>query len=533
MVRAVQRDDDTQGADDDVESGVGPVRRLPGARPSARRGVRRDVPPRRPGPLGLPGAARGDRADRGHRSRGALGGARPRLPGPGHHVLPLREGAAVPAGHRPPGHLRGRLGQAPARHRAAGPRAGGVPRRHLRRRRNRPRRRPPAAADHQLRALPAGRGPADPAQRRAHPRGGHRRRARRGGHLPGAGGQPPQPVGGVLRHGEPPDDGQGLPRPVQQAARAGRRRLLRAPPAGPARGGRAERRRSDGRGAHAGRLQLRVLRALAAGPADGRRAGRGARPVLPRQRRLHAHHGRRAAGRRDLPAHRRRVPRPAAVQPQLRPRDRGRAQRGPRGPRRDRQRGGQRGGRRQARLHLRAGHDRLLPQRETVAAQRLHVPLLAGGREGVRARAPGRAGAQAGRGLGRLRHPVRPQRERPPARLGPEVGPRRPARLDRPAGGAALDGAHQGRRPARAPPRRPAPLRGERRRGRLRAPRRPHPGRAAEGQPGGELQPGRRQQGHLGAGRHPHRRRRPRAGRPRAHHGDAPGARPPPSTARS
>ena len=63
---------------------------------------------------------------------------------------------------------------------------------------------------------------------------------------------------------------------------------------------------------------------------------------------------RRAAGRRHLPADRRRVPRPAAVQPRLGARRRGRAQRGARGQRRDRERGGQRRGRRQARLHLRA-----------------------------------------------------------------------------------------------------------------------------------------------------------------------------------
>ena len=76
----------------------------------------------------------------------------------------------------------------------------------------------------------------EPAERGAHPRRGHRRRPRRGGHLPGAGGQPPQPVRGVLRHGEPPDDGPGVPRPVHPAAGARGRRLLGAPPAGPARG---------------------------------------------------------------------------------------------------------------------------------------------------------------------------------------------------------------------------------------------------------------------------------------------------------
>jgi uncharacterized circularly permuted ATP-grasp superfamily protein len=74
-----------------------------------------------------------------------------------------------------------------------------------------------------------------------------------------------------------------------------------------------------------------------------------------------------------------------------------------------------------------------------------------------------RAGAQAGRGLGRVRHPVRPERERPPAAEGPPVDPRRPAWLDRPARRPALDGADQGRRQARAPPRRPAAVRGQRR----------------------------------------------------------------------
>ena len=80
---------------------------------------------------------------------------------------------------------------------------------------------------------------------------------------------------------------------------------------------RGQRARPDRGRAHPRRVQLGLLRALAAGPADGRGAGRGARPVLPGQRGLHAHHAGRAAGARDLPADRRRVPRPAAVQPGL------------------------------------------------------------------------------------------------------------------------------------------------------------------------------------------------------------------------
>ncbi len=46
-------------------------------------------------------------------------------------------------------------------------------------------------------------------------------------------------------------------------------------------------------------------------------------------------------------------------------------------------------------------------------AQRRHVPLLARRRAGPRAGASRRAGAQAGRGLGWVRHPVRPERRAP------------------------------------------------------------------------------------------------------------------------
>ena len=61
----------------------------------------------------------------------------------------------------------------------------------------------PPQADHQLGALPprGARGPAP--QRCADPRRRCRPRTRRRGHVPGAGGQPAQPVGGLLRPGEP------------------------------------------------------------------------------------------------------------------------------------------------------------------------------------------------------------------------------------------------------------------------------------------------------------------------------------------
>ena len=192
----------------------------------------------------------------------------------------------------------GGVDEARARRRAARPRARGVPRRHLRRPADPARRRAAAPADHLVRALPPRGVRHQPAERRAHPRVRHRPGARRGGHVPGAGGQPPRPVRGVVRDGEPADDGAGLPGPVRPAPGPAGRRLRGAPARGAARGGRAERRRPDGRRAHPRRLQLGVLRALAAGPADGRRAGRGPRPVLPRQRRLPADDRGRAPGRR-------------------------------------------------------------------------------------------------------------------------------------------------------------------------------------------------------------------------------------------
>ena len=132
------------------------------------------------------------------------------------------------------------------------------------------------------------------------------------GQLPGARGQPALAVGGVLRDGEPPHDGAGLPEPVRHPSRAGGRRLLVASAAGAAQLRGHQRGRPDGRRAHPRRVQLGLLRAFAAGPSDGCRTRRGPRPVLPRQHRLHAHHRGRAPGRRHLPPHRRRVPRPDA-----------------------------------------------------------------------------------------------------------------------------------------------------------------------------------------------------------------------------
>ena len=89
----------------------------------------------------------------------------------------------------------------------------------------------------------------------------------------------------------------------------------------------------------------------------------------------------------------------------------------------------------------------------------------------------------------------------------------RPARLDRAAGGEAVDGADAGRQPAAGPARRPAAVRGQRRRAGVGAAGRADPGGAAGGRAGRQLQPGRRLQGHLGAGRGG--RRSPRRSRTR------------------
>ena len=107
---------------------------------------------------------------------------------------------------------------------------------------------------------------------------------------------------------------------------------------------------------------------------------------------------------------------------------------------------------------------------------------------------------QTRRRLRRLRHRLRSRRVGEGTRNDQQEDPQRSARLDRPAGRAAVDGADPDRRQARAAPRRPAAVRGQRRRRRVGAARWPDACRAAGGVAGGQLQPGRRLEGHLGAG---------------------------------
>ena len=269
--------------------------------------------------------------------------------------------------------------------------------------------------------------------------------------------------------------------------------------AGRAEGVRAvERGRPDGRRPHARRLQLRLLRARAARPADGRRAGRGPRPDLRGQPGEHADDGRPAARRRHLPPHRRRVPRPGALPARLGDRLRRRAERRAGRPGDHRQRRRQRRRRRQADLHLGARPDPLLPGRGAGAAERRHLPAGRRRHRRVGARVARPAGAQAGRRLRRQGH-----RHRAAGR-----------RAD--AGGAGGQGAGRrratGSRRSRSgcPPARrwwaAGSPRGTSTCARSRsttaqgvgAARRPDPGGAAGGRAGGQLQPGRRLEGHLG-----------------------------------
>ena len=274
------------------------------------------------------------------------------------------------------------------------------------------------------------------------------------------------------------------------------------------------RRGPDRRRADARRLQLRLLRAHPARAPDGRRAGRGPRPVL--------------LGRPGVDAHDAPVPRAstsstaasttssstrcssAPTRCSARPGSCSRARLGNvtianavgNGVADDK-----------LRLHLRARPHPLLPRARS-RSSRTSTP---GG-----SRSPGAleevldrldelvvkpVDGSGGKGL-----VVGPDASRSELDELRGAAARRPARLDRAAGRAALDDPDP-RRGRHAPaPRRPAPVRGERRRRRVGAAGRPHPRRAARGPARRELEPGRRIEGHLGARRQPSRSLGDRAG---------------------
>ena len=251
--------------------------------------VGRDVRRSRRAAFALPVAAPGPRHALARRLRAALRGSRPRLPRPGHHLLPLRRGAAVPPRPRAADHRRRRVGGGRVRRAPAGARARAVPRRRLRARRDPGRRRGAAPAGGELVALPPLRRRARPRRRRARARRRGRPRARRRRQLPGARGQPAHAVGHLVRGREPPGDDPRVPGAVRQPSHPPRRRLPAAAARGVPRHRAAGRRRPVRRRPHARHPQRRVLRALVPRPPDGRRAGRGPRPRVPRPARLHAH----------------------------------------------------------------------------------------------------------------------------------------------------------------------------------------------------------------------------------------------------
>ena len=96
---------------------------------------------------------------------------------------------------------------------------------------------------------------------------------------------------------------------------------------------------------------------------------------------------------------------------------------------------------------------------------------------------------------------IGPQASQGRARRAAREGAAGPALVDRPAGDPAEHRADVRQRHDASPPRRPAPVRGQRRQPRLGAARRPDPGRARRGRADRELLARRRLEGHLGAGR--------------------------------
>ena len=134
-------------------------------------------------------------------------------------------------------------------------------------------------------------------------------------------------------------------------------------------------RRSDRRAAHARRVQLRLLRAFVPGRQARHRAGRGPRSVRQGRHRLHAHDAGAEARRRDLPPHRRRLPRPADVPSGLDARRRRPDVGLPGRQRHARQRGRHRHRRRQGDLQLHAGDREILSRRGADPEERADLAL--------------------------------------------------------------------------------------------------------------------------------------------------------------
>ena len=253
--------------------------------------------------------------------------------------------------------------------------------------------------------LPPGDERAERAARHLHAHRRHRHHPRRCRHLLRAGGQCAHALRRLLHAGEPRDHDAAVSGTVLAPPhRAGGE--LSGRTAGDAEIGGARQRhtRSDRRAAHPRRVQLGLLRALLPRRQARHRAGRGPRPVRQRRNRLHAHHARAAPRRRDLPPHRRRLPRSAHLPARFGAR-RARADVRLSGRQRDaRQRRRHRHRRRQGDLQLHAGDHEILSRRGADPEKRADLALPRGGASRLRARPSARAGGQGGARLRRLRH---------------------------------------------------------------------------------------------------------------------------------
>ncbi len=200
-------------------------------------------------------------------------------------------GAPVPAGSGAQGDLGRRVVAARARHQAAGQGAGDVPRRHLWRAGDPPRRGDPAPADRPRASTSTARPQAScrPTACAIHVAGIDLVRDAEGtfrvleDNL-----RSPSGVSYVM------ENRRSMARVfpnlfATHRVRAGRR-LLVAPAAGAAQGGRRPTRPTRRSWCSLRASTTRRTSSTPAGPADGRRTGRGPRPVLSRQHRLHAHH---------------------------------------------------------------------------------------------------------------------------------------------------------------------------------------------------------------------------------------------------
>ena len=434
-------------------------------RRGVRRDVRRDLPAR-----AVPTAGRrpcSDLSDADLVNR--VEALQSSLPRPGRHVRLRRRGAAVPARRRAARHRAGHVGD----HRGAASSSGSARSRRSSPTSTTPGRSSPTASS-RARSSPrrahfhreaAGH---RAAQRRAHPRRRHRPDPRRARRVPGARGQRPRAVRGQLRDDEPAGDAAALPELFADHRDPPGRRLPAAAAGRAARRGAGRRQRPDGRRAHARRLQLAPTSSTRCSPAPWASSSSRAATCMCRRGRvlMRTTHGLEPVAR-DLPPRRRRVPRPACSSardsvlgcPGLIDAARARA-------RHDRQRGRQRRRRRQARLHLRARPHPLLPRRgaDPAATSTPGGSATPRPREEVLDRLDELV-RQAGRRLGRQGHRHRPGR-RPrasstscrarswPTRAAGSPSPSSSCRRSRRS-------STDGMRPAA---RRPAPVRGERRR---------------------------------------------------------------------